>query len=69
VGERPQSEEEEGFLASLEERVAHLESDVDWIGDHLERLEQRLQSIDNRVWIILASVVMGVLATILGAVL
>jgi len=69
VGERPQSEEEEGFLTRLAERVAHLETDVDWIRDHLDRLEQQLRSIDNRVWYILASVIIGVLITILGIVL
>jgi len=69
VGERPQSEEEEGFLVKLAERVAHLETDVDWIRDHLDRLEQELKSIDNRVWYILASVIIGVLITILGIVL
>jgi len=62
-------EGEEGFLVKLAQRVAHLETDVDWIRDHLDRLEQELKRLDNRVWMILASVVIGVLVTILGAVL
>jgi len=54
-------------LAKLGERVTALEKDMHWLRDGLERLETRLEKVDNRAWYILGSVLLGIVITILAA--
>jgi len=56
-------------VSNLAERVTALEKDMHWLREGLERLETRLEKVDNRAWYILGSVILGIVITILAAVL
>jgi len=54
-------------LTKLGERVTALETDMHWLREGLQRVEGELKRVDNRAWYILGSVILGIVITILAA--
>jgi predicted nuclease with TOPRIM domain len=52
-------------IKSLRERVASLETSNSYIREKITHIMERLNSLDNRVWMILTSVIIGILINIL----
>jgi chromosome segregation ATPase len=52
-------------IKSLRERVASLETSNSYIREKIAHIVERLNSLDNRVWLLLTSVIIGILINIL----
>jgi chromosome segregation ATPase len=52
-------------IKSLRERVASLETSNSYIREKITNIVERLNSLDNRVWVLLTSVIIGILINIL----
>jgi predicted nuclease with TOPRIM domain len=52
-------------IKSLRERVASLETSNSYIREKITHIMERINSLDNRVWMILTSVLIGILINIL----
>jgi hypothetical protein len=52
-------------IKSLRERVASLETSNSYIREKIAHIVERLNSLDNRVWLLLTSVITGILINIL----
>jgi len=54
-------------IVKLTEKVAVLETNIDWIVKSLQRLDRRIDRLDRRIWWVLGSVVvLGVLSILIS---